>query len=127
MLELGALMRQILLSVVFILSGVAQVNAQQMDCKTAVGFLMGLAVAGAPEDVVKDTIKDGLNGRVSEAKEQEIYLKTMRFIYSIYGLKLLDQSMSKNVSGVDNGIDIIEMADTIENVVCVIRRVWPNE
>ena len=121
------LMRQILLSVVFVLSGVAQVNAQQMDCKTATGLLIAMAAAGAPEDVVKDTIKDGLNGRVSEAKEQEIYLKTMRYIYSIYGLKLLDQSMSKNVSGVDNGIDIIEMSNTIENLVCVIRRVWPNE
>ena len=120
-------MRQILLSVVFVLSGVAQVNAQQTDCETAAGILMTMAAAGAPEDVAKDTIKDGLNGRVSEAKEQEIYLKTMRIIYSIYGLKLLDQSMSKNVSGVDNGIDIIEMSNTIENLVCVIRRVWPNE
>jgi|TARA_B110000902_G_scaffold239409_1_gene288050 hypothetical protein len=120
-------MRQILLSVVFVLSGAAQVNAQQMDCKTAVGFLIGMAVAGAPEDVVKGTIKEGLNGRVSEAKEQEIYLKTMRYIYSIYGSELMSQSMSTNITGVDNGIDILEMGETIENVVCVIRRVWPNE
>lgn len=59
-------------------------NADQLKCSQAVFILAALVASDAPDDVIKYTINVGLNGRVSEEREREIYLSTIRTIHLLY-------------------------------------------
>ena len=107
-------MRKLLLTVAMLVG--TNANANELKCSQAVDILAAMVVSDAPDDVIKYTINVGLNGRVSEEREREIYLSTMRTIHTLYGFKILG-----DVSFQD------DWRDTARKIICWVDKTWPDD
>ena len=107
-------MRKLLLAVVMLVG--TNANADQLKCSQAVFILAALVASDAPDDVIKYTINVGLNGRVSEEREREIYLSTMRTIHLLYGAEFLGF-----------GSSVSDWPTSARRNICSIDKVWPDD
>ncbi len=107
-------MRKLLLTVAMLVG--TNANANELKCSQAVDILAAMVVSDAPDDVIKYTINKGLNGRVSEKREREIYLSTMQTIHTLYGFKILG-----DVSFQD------DWRDTAMKIICWVDKTWPKD
>ena len=107
-------MRKLLLTVAMLVG--TNANANELKCSQAVDILAAMVVSDAPDDVIKYTINKGLNGRVSEKREREIYLSTMQTIHTLYGFNILgDGSFQDDWRG------------TARKIICWVNEAWPDD
>ena len=107
-------LKKLLLTAVLLLG--TNANAEQQTCSQAVSMLSAMAVAGAHEEILKYSLNDGLNGRVTAEEERAIYLETMRVIYTSQGFKLQGRPSATN-----------DIEDTVELVICEFLALWPED
>jgi len=91
-------------------------NAEQQTCSQAVSMLSAMAVAGAHEEILKYSLNDGLNGRVTAEEERAIYLETMRAIYVNQGFILLGKPHATK-----------DLEATVELIICDYLALWPED
>ena len=106
-------MRKLLLAVVMLVG--TNANADQLKCSQAAVILAAMVASDAPDDVIKYTINVGLNGRVSEEREREIYLITMRIIHTLYGFDILFDSSE------------VKWPAYAKRDICLTNKVWPDD
>ena len=107
-------MKKLLLTAALLLG--TNANAEQQTCSQAVSMLSAMAVAGAHEEILKYSLNDGLNGRVTAEEERAIYLETMRAIYVNQGFILLGKPHATK-----------DLEATVELIICDYLALWPED